>query len=415
MRSVLIASLSIGFASASPWGRGGHNWNGHHGSNKLNVQVGDRPYYLVNDMDNGPLKEKLQSCSEGPFSATEFTIAHRGASLQFPEETFEAWTAAARQGAGVLECDVAFTQDKQLVCRHDQCDLHYTTNILATPLAAKCTTPFTPASGSTSASAKCCTSDITLAEFKSLCGKMEGQNVNATTVAEYIDGTPDFRTDVYATCGTVASHKEYIEFTDSLGLKFTPELKTPGVPMPFGTPDYTQAAYAQQLIDEYKAAGIDPKRVYPQSFLVDDVYYWIQHEPNYGKQAVYLTEPTIDPAGFDAAVANLTTYRENGVNIIAPSIAGLLALDAEGKIVPSSYAKESKRLGMEIITWSFDRSGPVATWEADEYYYSTVIPAMKKDGDLYTVLDVLARQVGVSKVFSDWPASVTYYANCFRL
>ena len=49
-------------------------------------------------------------------------------------------------GAGVVECDVTFTKDRQLVCRHSQCDLHTTTDILAVPeLAAKCSEPFTPA------------------------------------------------------------------------------------------------------------------------------------------------------------------------------------------------------------------------------------------------------------------------------
>ena len=48
-------------------------------------------------------------------------------------------------GAGIQECDVTFTNDGQLVCRHDQCDLHTTTNILLTPLAAQCTRPFSPA------------------------------------------------------------------------------------------------------------------------------------------------------------------------------------------------------------------------------------------------------------------------------
>jgi glycerophosphoryl diester phosphodiesterase len=37
------------------------------------------------------------------------------------------------------------------------------------------------------------------------------------------------------------------------------------------------------------------------------------------------------------------------------------------------------------------------------------------EGDMYTVLDVLARQVGIKAMFSDWPATVTYYANCFWL
>jgi glycerophosphoryl diester phosphodiesterase len=48
-------------------------------------------------------------------------------------------------GAGILECDVTFTKDKQLVCRHAQNDLHTTTNILVTPLAKTCIKPFTPA------------------------------------------------------------------------------------------------------------------------------------------------------------------------------------------------------------------------------------------------------------------------------
>jgi glycerophosphoryl diester phosphodiesterase len=28
------------------------------------------------------------------------------------------------------------------------------------------------------------------------------------------------------------------------------------------------------------------------------------------------------------------------------------------------------------------------------------------------VIDVLAREVGVLGIFSDWPAALTYYANC---
>jgi hypothetical protein len=39
----------------------------------------------------------------------------------------------------------------------------------------------------------------------------------------------------------------------------------------------------------------------------------------------------------------------------------------------------------------------------------------RRDSDALVLLDVLARQVGVRGVFSDWPATVTYYANCFGL
>jgi glycerophosphoryl diester phosphodiesterase len=86
-------------------------------------------------MDPSPLKHRLQQCSEKPLLKTDFSIGHRGAALQFPEHTKESYEAAARMGAGIVECDVTFTKDKQLVRRHAQNDLHTTTNILATSRA----------------------------------------------------------------------------------------------------------------------------------------------------------------------------------------------------------------------------------------------------------------------------------------
>src|ERR671919_157318 len=111
----------------------------------LNVQVGPRPYYLVDAMSPGPLKTALEQCSEKPLTKSDFSIGHRGAALQFPEHTKESYRAGARMGAGILECDVTFTNDAELVCRHAQCDLHTTANILETSLAEKCRVPFTPA------------------------------------------------------------------------------------------------------------------------------------------------------------------------------------------------------------------------------------------------------------------------------
>ena len=98
------------------------------------VQLGPRPFYLVDQMDRSRLKRALKSCAERPlFSRTDFSIGHRGGgTLQFPEHTKESHEAGARMGAGILECDVTFTSDRAHVCRHDQCDLHTTTNILVT-------------------------------------------------------------------------------------------------------------------------------------------------------------------------------------------------------------------------------------------------------------------------------------------
>jgi glycerophosphoryl diester phosphodiesterase len=111
------------------------------------VQLGPRPFYLVDKMAPSRLKRALQRCVKRPFfSPTDFSIGHRGGgALQFPEHTKESHEAGARMGAGVLECDVTFTKDGELVCRRDQCDLHTITNILVTDLADKCSAPFSPA------------------------------------------------------------------------------------------------------------------------------------------------------------------------------------------------------------------------------------------------------------------------------
>jgi glycerophosphoryl diester phosphodiesterase len=394
----------------------GQGHGGHPGPRPagMNVQLGPRPYFVVENMDEGPLKRKLQSCAEGPFQRTDFSIGHRGAALQFPEHTKESYLAAARMGAGILECDVTFTKDRQLVCRHSQCDLHTTTNILAIPeLAAKCSQPFTPYDPATgkNASAQCCTSDITVTEFKRLCGKMDASNPRATTVAEYLGGTPSFRTDLYASCGTVLTHAESIQLFTRLGTKFTPELKEASVPLPFQG-DYTQEVYAQQMIDEYKAAGVSPRKVFAQSFNLNDVLYWLASEPAFGKQAVYLDARVDTPAGYATAVAGMADLAAKGVKIVAPPMFALTRLEGT-EIVPSEYALAAKAQGLDIITWTLERSGFLNT--GGGYYYDYVRPVINNDGDMLTVLDVLARKVKIRGIFSDWPATVTYYANCMGL
>jgi len=378
------------------------------------AQLGPRPFFLFEDMKPSPLKDELAKCAKGPFKQTDFSIGHRGAPLQFPEHTKESYEAAARMGAGILECDVTFTQDRQLVCRHSQCDLHTTTNVLETPLAAKCSVPFTPANPATGtpAQARCCTSDITLAEFKTLKGKMDAFNPHATTVAEYLGGTANWRTDLYSARGTLLTHAESIALFEKLGTKMTPELKEASVPMPFEG-DYTQQDYAQQLIDEYKAAGVSPRKVWAQSFNYDDVLYWIQNEPAFGEQAVFLDARVDEPGGVDVAISTMQQVAADGVNIIAPPMWALVTLDVDNRIVPSPYALAAKSAGLDIITWTLERSGLLSN--GGGYYYQSVTGGIRSDGDTMVMLDVLARDVGVLGVFSDWPATVTYYANCVGL
>lgn len=381
------------------------------------VQLGPRPFFLADDMSDGPLKQELQACAADKqfYQKADLSIGHRGAPMQFPEHTRESYVAAARMGAGVLECDVAFTRDKELVCRHAQNDLHTTTNILATPLATKCTRPFEPATFDangallTKARAECRTSDITLAEFKTLRGKMDAANDRARTVADYLNGTARWRTDLYSgpTSGTLMTHAESIGLFKELGVMMTPELKTPVVPMPFD--GFTQEAYAQKLIDEYRAAGVPPSRVWPQSFDIRDVRYWVANTPAFGRQAVYL-DAASSPALLPSA-AKLASYRAEGIRIVAPATFALLSVNAANQIVPSQYAKDAKAAGLDIITWTLERSGLLADGH-NGFYFQTFDSAIQREGDVFYALDVMARQIGVLGVFTDWPATVTFYANC---
>jgi glycerophosphoryl diester phosphodiesterase len=181
---------------------------------------------------------------------------------------------------------------------------------------------------------------------------------------------------------------DYIELTNSFpGYRnFTPELKTPpeAVPMPFLSTtgvNYTQQQYARDMVQTFLDHGISPYRVFPQSFLPDDVYLWLEEYPDsFGPQAVYLDEEGDDPEDFPAAVARLPELSAKGVNIIAPPINYLFVATGENNetIVPSSYATAAKAAGLDIITWTAERSGPLTDVAASEdYYFSTFSDAVK--------------------------------------
>ncbi|MCR9139118.1 MAG: glycerophosphodiester phosphodiesterase [Alphaproteobacteria bacterium] len=381
------------------------------------AQLGPRPFALVDHLNDGALKQALKQCGRGPFYKSEFSIGHRGAPLQFPEHTEESYRAAARMGAGIIECDVTFTKDRALVCRHSQCDLHTTTNILAKPdIASECSVPFTPAdpANEREATAKCCTSDITLSQFRQLSGKMDAANRNATSVEDYMRGTGSWRTDLYATRGTLLTHAESIALFKELGVKMTPELKSPSVDMPFDGV-FSQQAYARKLIDEYEAAGVEPSDVFPQSFNRNDVLFWLSENPQFGQQAVYLDGryPDLDPEDPASWTPSMEEIAQSGIRYLAPPLWFLVRSGSDGRPEPSAYATAAKAAGLNLITWTLERSGPLTN--GGGWYYQTIADITDNDGDALVLLDVLAKEVGVVGVFSDWPATTTYYANCMGL
>ena len=182
--------------------------------------------------------------------------------------------------------------------------------------------------------------------------------------------------------------------------------------MPFEG-EYTQQDYAQQMIDEYKAAGVKSRDVWAQSFNLEDVLYWIDNEPKFGRQAVYLDDRIYNDPTYEPTLAFMEDLRSQGVRIIAPPMWALLTLDSENNIVPSDYALNAKAAGLDIITWTLERDGPLAN--GGGWYHQSIRDVINNDGDTFTMLHVLAKDVGVLGVFSDWPATTTYYANCMGI
>lgn len=200
------------------------------------------------------------------------------------------------------------------------------------------------------------------------------------------------------------THAESIALFARLGVRMMPELKKPSV---WG--DFTHERFAQRLIDEYVAAGVPPSRVFPQSFERRDVDYWIEHEPEFGKQALLL-----DNVMFAPRARRLRSYKARGINIWAPALPGLLTLDAEGRIVPSRAARAARAAGLDIVTWTLERSGNLAAPNKG-FYYRKIGSAITREGDVMRVIDALAQDVGVRGIFSDWPATVSFYAGCAGL
>jgi glycerophosphoryl diester phosphodiesterase len=148
--------------------------------------------------------------------------------------------------------------------------------------------------------------------------------------------------------------------------------------------------------------------VWAQSFDLNDIMVWIHNKPAFGRQAVYLdsVDPTANPPIPRQTNAQLAALKAAGVQIIAPPIQALLAVDATGPVVPSPYALDINAAGLKIISWSFERVDLTRAGAGKGSYYGfdPTGVAIRRDSDMVKALDVLARQVKVMGFFSDWRA-----------
>ncbi len=91
----------------------------------------------------------------------------------------------------------------------------------------------------------------------------------------------------------------------------------------------------------------------------------------------------------------------------------MLLTNADGTLAASDYARAARDAGITLIAWTLERSGPLAS--GGGWYFQSVNDIITDDSDYLVALDVLAQDVKVAGVFSDWPATVTFYANCMGL
>lgn len=379
-------------------------------SDQQKQQFVQRPLLLIQSLPEGELKSDLLQCNGNPLAPSDLSIAHRGAPAILPEHSKASYQAAAAMGAGVIECDVVPTKDGGLVCRHEQCDLHYNSDILLRPeLAQKCSQPFQSANGVKTVSVSCCTSDITLKEFKSLCGIKTSVNKTATRVEEYLN----LNARQTESCDPLMSFADSIELMQSLNRKITPELK----PIENSVYEYangaaiplTQASYSEKFINTLRQYKVDAKDVWLQSFEWDDIKHWQQYAPEYSEKLVwldgrYFSDKTFNPNDPNSWQPQMTELRQQGLNIIAPPIWVLITAE-NGRWVPSAYAKAARAAGLDIITWTTEKY-------AESWYYRSAPNTPVSNASLFELLDILVKEVGVIGVFSDFAVTTSYYANC---
>jgi len=250
------------------------------------------------------------------------------------------------------------------------------------------------------------------------------------------EGTPAFRTDLYASCAAVVSHRESIRLIDSLGRDFAPELKSYSPPLPpAAPPGGTPAAAGRPLtldearakmLHEYAEMGIEPARVIAQSFHLEDVLYWRTNFPHF--PTAFLDDGSAlapSATGSHELARQFAALKAQGIHTLASpiwklldrpaAIAGAPSPAPAPAFVASAYAREARAAGLRLLAWTLERPGPIisssttATSSSSSSSSSPVpsadVPAavarneaynlssVTREGDVMEVLHALATQV----------------------
>ena len=106
-------------------------------------------------------------------------------------------------------------------------------------------------------------------------------------------------------------------------------------------------------------------------------------------------DPDFSPDDPSSWTPDMTELAARGVKIIAPPFAMLLSLNDAGSLVPSPYATAARDAGLDIVTWTLERSGALERPPgssgtlppaASDFYYRRLGDAIEREGDIYQVL-----------------------------
>jgi len=387
------------------------------------------------------------------FARRDASLAHRGTPLLAPEHSLLGYELAAAMGAGFVECDVSVARDMSFVCRHSNCDLAITTDLLSgrhPHLAARCSVPFAPATPSAPAHARCCTYDFTLAELRTLCLTMEATpNASAATPESYAGPPPPWRSAALAggppqRCQRIVTFGEYLRWLRVGRLGAIPELKDTAEP---GTRAFLASVgsgplqLADAFVAQLRAAGFRQQLVWRPA---DRVWAW--QSPRAPKAIMQTFDREVaahwksDAMGPTPPVAYLYGTAENastctpsdcgspsvvsglaemGVELMAPPLWRLVTSSGH-RLAPSTHAAFLNSMRVGIIAWSLDRSGcegarpgePAQAGPCGWYWTSLENVSAFEFSDIAALMYEMYHVANVTAAFSDYPAINTAFLNC---
>jgi len=249
---------------------------------------------------------------------------------------------------------------------------------------------------------ECRTSDITLAEFKTLRARWMHRTREHAASPSISAAPPTFApTSMPAHQRHAHDHKESIALFKKLGVKMTPELKSASVPMPYdsdgdGVGDYTQEAYAQQMIDEYKAMAC-ARATCGRSPSTSATCATGSPTNPHSAAGVYLDDANI-PASCRVppnCKATRTKHQRRRAADVCAARCRQRRQDRPLGLCTQRQGRRARHHHLDAGTLGILADGN------NGYYYQTVDSAITREGDVMTVLDVLAKDVGILGIFSD--------------